>query len=279
MQSVYQYTSYRAYLKDYYLARKAAESGYSFRIMAAQMGFASSNYLKLVMDGLRNLGEESIEKVLDAMGLKKKEREYFVLLIAFEKAKDSSQRDNLYTQICTIRTKRLIESLSSNQLAFYQQWYHPVVRELIEGQSHKCDLATLARRISPPISVPKLKQSVQLLLELKLITIDSAGTYRHGAPAINTADELSSFAVRDYHKKILTLAQDALTQLPAPHREFGALTARVSEQGFKRIKARLQQFRAELLTLITEDSATDRVVQISLQLFPVARIEDNDNQD
>ncbi len=49
--SIYEYDNYRAFLKDMYDYQKAKTTYFSFRYFARKAGYASPNFLKLVIDG------------------------------------------------------------------------------------------------------------------------------------------------------------------------------------------------------------------------------------
>ena len=53
---VFDYLDYRAFLRDHYLDKKQRQ-GLSFRGFSKRAGLKSPNYLKLVIDGQRNLTE------------------------------------------------------------------------------------------------------------------------------------------------------------------------------------------------------------------------------
>ena len=53
--NIYNFSDYRDFLKDRYRQLKEADPVFSFRHFSKQAGFGSPNYLKLVMDGKRNL--------------------------------------------------------------------------------------------------------------------------------------------------------------------------------------------------------------------------------
>ena len=55
---VFDYLNYRAFLRDYYVERKR-KGKVSFRSFSQRAGLKSPNYLKLVMDGERNLGADT----------------------------------------------------------------------------------------------------------------------------------------------------------------------------------------------------------------------------
>jgi uncharacterized protein (TIGR02147 family) len=59
---VFEYLDYRAFLRDIYLAKKAERRGFSFRAFSRRANLRSPNYLKLVMDGERNLSRAMAER-------------------------------------------------------------------------------------------------------------------------------------------------------------------------------------------------------------------------
>src|SRR5688572_23947614 len=88
---VFDYLDYRAFLRDYYTERKARR-GFSFRNFSKRAGLGSPNYLKLVMDGDRNLTNEMAARFAHALGLNSDSANYFVELVRFTQAKTSSER-------------------------------------------------------------------------------------------------------------------------------------------------------------------------------------------
>ena len=58
--NLFRYDDYRKFLKDWYNNAKASRGSFSFRTFSKRAGFKSTNIFKLVMDGDRNLTEESL---------------------------------------------------------------------------------------------------------------------------------------------------------------------------------------------------------------------------
>ena len=61
--SVFDYLSYRAYLRDMYAFLKRARKGFSYRSFSRAAGFKSQSVLKQLIDGERNLADDSIARV------------------------------------------------------------------------------------------------------------------------------------------------------------------------------------------------------------------------
>ena len=59
---VYDFLDYRAYLRAYYEAAKRTQRSFSFRSFSKLAGLRSPNFLKLVIEGERNLGADSVPR-------------------------------------------------------------------------------------------------------------------------------------------------------------------------------------------------------------------------
>ncbi len=78
---VFDYQDYREFLKDWYVTHKAQDKKISFRYLARRAGFRAPNFFKLVMEGNRNIGEDSLHRICDALKLDETERDYFKSLV------------------------------------------------------------------------------------------------------------------------------------------------------------------------------------------------------
>ena len=81
---VFRYLDYRRFLADYYRARKAR--GFSYRAFSRAAGLGAPNYLKLVIDGQRNLTAAMAARFAHACGLSGEGADYFAQLVEFNQA-------------------------------------------------------------------------------------------------------------------------------------------------------------------------------------------------
>lgn len=278
--SIYQFTDYRKYLEAYYLFHKKQESGFSYRAMSQRLGFTSPNYLKLIIDGDRHLGKNAIEKITKGLELKSIESEYFSYLVYFAKAKTEVDRNWYFGQISRLRSGKITTSIENTQLAYYEHWYNCVVRELVAGlKADSIDYGALARQVNPPIHHKQAKQALHLLEELHFIEVDKFGYYRHSSPLINTGNEIASYAVKNYHKEMIEFGKKSIDSFERELREISSVTVKVSEDGFNRLKRRIQEFREEILHMVESDSDVDRVAQLNFQLFPLSSFNTEHNDE
>src|SRR5688572_3603188 len=127
---VFAYLDFRAYLRDYYDARKASSRAFSYRSFSRRAGLTSPNYLKLVIDGSRNLSADMAVRFADACGLKGDDARYFIDLVAFGQAAKPSERERHYARLTSFQRYRSAHRLDLAHAAYFSAWYMPAIREL-----------------------------------------------------------------------------------------------------------------------------------------------------
>lgn len=272
MKSIYTFINYRHYLKAFYEAKKAANKAFSYQTFALCAGFTTKSYLIEIIAGRKSLSKNSIYKVAEAMGLKKKETEYFEALVLFNEAKAIKEREFYFDRIKTLAGKAKAKHIGVDQYRYFSQWYHPVIRELVTMGCFKGDFAQLAKQLKPSISQKQAKESVDLLLSLGLIKKSAGSTYKLSDANVTTGDEVTSLAILKYQQENLGLATQALDTVPVRERDISTLTAGISAECAGILKKEIQLFRKRLIQIIDDDKNPDRVVQINFQFFPVSEM-------
>jgi len=272
--SVFQYLEYRKFLRDWYDAAKATRASFSFRTFSKKAGFSSPNFLKLVMDGKRNLSEESLVKFALALKLNKQETEFFRNLVFFNQAKTHDQKDLYYHRLLQSKKYSQLKPIERNQYEYYSTWYHPAIRELAVSEGFDGSPASIATRLDPPVSVAQVERSLELLEELGFIEKIKDGKYRQQSTLVSTGAEVSSLVIFNYHKLLLDLCKQVMDHLPAARRDVSTLTLGVKKGRIPQLKKKLQEFRQDLLKLVAMDTSPEEVVQINIQLFPLTKAEE-----
>jgi uncharacterized protein (TIGR02147 family) len=275
MNSIYQYTNFRSFLKDFYEEKKSRE-GFTYRDFSKMAGMNSSSWLLHLIKGIKNLSNESIIKISKVLNLSSSEGEYFELLVHFTQAKDNDTKDYFYRKLLACKKSLNMAQISEEQYDYYTKWYHPVVRSLVSKVAFGDDYGLLAARLVPRITGAEAKESVALLAKLGLIKKDDAGNWIQAEPILSTGDEVMSLNIVNYHKQVSKLTENAFDHSTREERDISALTLGISSETFGRIKTRLQSFRKELMEIVKESENPDRVYQLNLQFFPVSRQEVRD---
>lgn len=264
---------YRAYLKDYYAAQKGNNPHFSFRFFARLAGFTSPGYLKMVMDGERNLSPASIGKCVKALKLSMKEASYFEALVLFNQASGDEERDHYFERLSALRPTTRLTGLQKDQLGYFTQKHYVVIREMIALPDFEEDPAWIAKRMNPPIKPKEAEEALQALERLGLIKRDPTGKLVQVDTSLRTDPEVNSIHVFHFHRGMLNDAKEAMLTVPAAGRDITALTIPIPKASLPTIKKRIQEFRESIVHYVNEgDQNFDEVYQLNIQLFPVTRI-------
>lgn len=267
--NLFEYGNYRKYLNDLYDYLKENKSFFSYRYFSKKAGFRAPNVLKLVIEGKRNIATNSIEKFSTALGLTKKESQFFRTLVLFNQAK-STEEKNLYAeQLIKNREFRKVHPLAKEEYSYYSQWYNIPIKELLSIKEFNNDPKEIAHSLIPQISIPDTKQSIEELEKLGLIEIKN-GKIKNKVESVSTGNEVKSSAIFEYHKQMIKKAIESLDLFKGLERDISSITISASEETFKKLKTKIQNFRKELLDLADADKAANRVYQFNFQIFPLS---------
>lgn len=267
---VFQYLDYRAFLHAYYLTKKEGGS-FSHRAFSRRAGLRSPNYLKLVIDGERNLSPEMAERFASACRLKGDAASYFVKLVAFCQARSVDERNGCYQALRAYAPFRKAHALTLAQDRYHSRWYYPAIRELIAAPQFKEDPNWLAAQLIPPTTPAEASEAITTLLELGLAIRDEDGKLRQTARTVCSTAETQTLNLANYHRSMIDRARSSIEQLGPHERSVSSVTLCVGPGWFERYREAIDHFRRDLLEMEASEPEPRQVVQINLQLFPLTR--------
>ena len=267
---VFDYMDYRSYLRDYYVDKKSRGRGFSYRAFSRRAELKSPNYLKMVVDGIRNLTPSMAERFARACNLEGEAAMYFVNLVAFNQSNTAAERNTHYQRLTSSRRYRKAHKLDLAHAAYHSTWYLPAIRELAARPDFSDDPAWIARTLVPQISKTDAKKALDTLLELGMLVRNDDDDVRQGEPLVSTGPETRSLHVANFHRMMMERAKESIDVFPSEDRDISSLTMCLGEDGIRRIKERIQRFRRELLEMSAVEDDPLRVVQVNFQLFPLS---------
>jgi uncharacterized protein (TIGR02147 family) len=269
--SVYDFLDYRAYLRAYYEAAKRQRPSFSFRLFSKLAGLRSPNFLKLVIDGDRNLGAESIGRFAEALGLGAADAEFFADLVALDQAPTLAEKNRAFENIAASRRFRMARRISGELFAYLSHWYNPVVRELAARSDFLEEPRWIAAQLRPNISVSEAAEALRLLMSLELLVKNpDTGRIERGEPTLTTEHEVSALGAAAFHRQMLERAAQAIETVPREQRALSALTVCISPDTVLEVKQRIHQFRESLTELCDADQNGTVVYQLNVQWFPLS---------
>jgi len=269
MESLLEYQDYRLYLADYYEYAKAKYPHFSYRYFSLKVGVKSPVFLKLVIDGKRNLSLNTIQGISEAIGHTQKEAKYFKHLVLFDQAKTTDEKQEHYLLLSEIVGSIKEKTLDYVHFEFLNTWYHPVIRELLTLNQWE-NIADLARQVFPPLNVVQVRESIHFLERTGFVKKDDNGHYHQTEPHLNSGKGVMSIAVRNYHRHMLEHAAQSIDRFDKSHRFVSGATLGVSKTCYEAIELEYRRFREKILKMVAIDSEPDRVIQMALALHPCA---------
>jgi len=266
---VFEYDNYRSYLADTYSYMKTNHNYFSYRYFSRAAGFQSPNFLKLVIDGKRNLTTDSLSKFSKGLKLNKEEYQFFGNLVKFNQADKSEKKSHYAKELFKSKAFRRIYPLKSAESDYYSKWYFIPVRELVASDYFQDDANWIAKQLQPEITPAQASRALHELEALGLIQPDENGRLRQSESAVHSGNEVLSTLISQYHREMLRLAAESMDRFHNLDREISAVTLFLSEENFSKLKEKVQKFRDDLCTEFGSESSPEKIYQIGLQVFPL----------
>lgn len=269
---IFQYESYRNLLSDTVEAWRSAGK-YSTRSFAQQVGLGSSSFLKMVIDGKRNLAPATAWKIAHAFEFRKEEIHFFDLLVRFNQEEDLEQKDRLYRELMTYRSQFFSRGTSDELYVYYSNWFHVALRELLAIESMQSkppeELAALLG-----IGLEEAEQALDRLERLSFIEKKASG-WAAKPELIKTPDELQHLHIRNFHRAMIQLALESVDAVSSEERDLSSLTLPLSRSSYLKVCKMISDLRLQINALYSHDPKAQQVYQINLQVFPLSKAENS----
>lgn len=268
MPDIFQYIDYRKFLADAWAERKAVDPKFSHRFIALRAGFASSGFFARILGGHVNLTPSGALKLAEIFRLGSRETRYLELLVLHSQARGEEEKALFLDRIVSWR-RAAVSRLEDDQISFLRDWRAVGILQALDLVEHVDRHTELGRMFQPRISGRKVAEILDLLRRTGLAKPDERGVWRKTESVLSAGDP-DHEALRTFQKDTIALASEAIDRFPRQSRSISTLTLSLSEAAFDRLRDRLRLLRREALEMARADETPDRVVQINLQMFPLA---------
>ena len=274
-----EYTDFRLYLKDVYNFRRANEGTgfrpYSYSTFSAAADIKSPNYLKLIIDGRRNISEDMINRFARALRLQKTEVEEFRALVRYGQASEPHERNQFLKELADLRARRALSTgeITESNWEKVPGWIGWVLYAMSEQANVNFEPQTLARLFRAKASPDDIRASLRKLTDSGELTRNlETGEVSKGRDLLGSPQDLPVPLIRKLQAELIYLGIESLFRDSPKEREFGAMTLSMTEEEFSQVRFELRQLRKRLQRDILgkrKDTKGDRVYQMNIQLFPL----------
>jgi uncharacterized protein (TIGR02147 family) len=247
---------------------------YSYSDFSAAADIKSPNYLKLVIEGKRNLSHEMAKKFAKALKLDKSQCEEFLALVKFCQEDNPVNRVQYLKELSDLRLKQRLQSgkIKREQLDNLPGWVGWIILHMLDQEGAKLDADSIRSLIPRNLSPTALKEALDQLYRLGLLGKSADGTPIKGRNGLPKTEEIPNILVQKLQSDLVYLGMESLFHDSPYDREFGSLTLSLTEKEFEQFKFELRRLRKKWAhdnALKREESKGERVYQLNMQLFPV----------
>lgn len=273
------YMDFRLFLADFYHFKKESTKRslrpYNYAIFSAAADIKSPNYLKMIIEGKRNLSMDMVAKFAKACGLNKAQSDEFKLLVTFNQAEDPADRNYALKQLSEYRVQQKLKHGEFDRKVFEKvpNWIGWIIYALVDQEGVAFETAKLKELLRGKASESEIDQALKnLLVSGELQKDPETGVIAKGK-ASEAPEEIPSALIRQLQMQLMYLGLESLYQDTPSEREFGSLTLSLTQSEFEDLKFKLRQMRKALHkenSIARMNSKGERVYQLNLQLFPVS---------
>ncbi|MBC7419273.1 MAG: TIGR02147 family protein [Bdellovibrio sp.] len=273
-----EYMDYRLFLADFYLSKKTQTRTsirpYSYAIFSAAADIKSPNYLKMIIEGKRNLSNDMISKFSKACSLNKAQGEEFKLLILFNQAEDPADRNYALKKLSEYRVESKLKLGELDRKVFEKvpNWIGWIIFAMVDQSGVNFKVAQLKELLRGKASETEINHALESLIKSGELVRDENGDIKKGQ-SNEAPEEIPSALVRKLQMQLMYLGLESLYQDSPTEREFGSLTLAMTEKEFEDLKFKLRHLRKSLHkdnSIARMAAKGERVYQLNLQLFPVS---------
>ncbi|MBX3020196.1 MAG: TIGR02147 family protein [Bdellovibrionales bacterium] len=273
------FTDYRVFLKEFYDYKREITKGelrpYGYGTFSAAANIRSPNYLKLIIEGQRNLSIDMAKKFARGLGMGKEETEEFLALVEYTQAIEPLERNRCLKVLSDLRVRQQLKSGEINAETWEKVpgWVTWVLYALTDQAGVKFEPDRLFEMMRGKARPDEIRRSLERLLASGELTKDPlTGEIGKGRELMSGSESVPVALVRKLQAELIYLGLESLFQDQPQDREIGAQTMALTEDEFEVLKFELRQFRkrwAKDVGVARKAIKGNRVFQLNIQLFPV----------
>jgi uncharacterized protein (TIGR02147 family) len=270
--TVFEYTDYRRFLQASYEATKQANPSFSMSAFARKAGFGENSraYLRLVIEGRKNLTSHTIARFASAVGLRGSAAQYFEALVHYNQARSKTDREFYFQRLDQIRPRRRCEQfeLLRSQHEYFSSWHHLVILQLVSLADFREDAEWISRRLRRKVSRSEVTQAIENLVRIGLLRRTAEGRLEQTAKVVKYEGRGRVDVVDHSQGEMIDRAKESLACDPWEKRDMSNVTMCCDRAVFQALKQEIARFREHIIAkFVLPSESPDAVLQLNVQLF------------
>lgn len=252
------YENVAQYLSSVLQQRKDANSAYSLRAFARDLGVAPST-LSEVMSGRKGISRSMVDQIIRKLKLSNEESSFFKLLADPKIKRASNQIEKAKQALEAVRNRKV---LSLEVFQMISEWHHLTLLEALKKDVWRKDLHGVASLLG--ISVETVVASIKRLKKLGLVDANNKTTDGQVA----TVQDTPSQAIRAHHQAILRKALKAIDEQSVDERDLQTSHMIFNRADLPLVKEKIREFQGQLIRDFGSDPVlADDIYCLAIQFF------------
>ena len=156
-------------------------------------------------------------------------------------------------------------------MGLFKGWYYPVIREMSYMKGFKKEPLSIQKQLVFNVPIEKIREAIKYLEENGFLKGSKPNDFKLKVP-----NDIRSFVYKKYYTDIIEKARESVMKLGSNERELFNLTISIGASKYQLAKKMISEFRHTLHdTLANADDDCDRVIQVNMQMFTVAKNKEN----
>jgi uncharacterized protein (TIGR02147 family) len=269
--NIFEYINYRKYLTDWREAEKKANPGLSHEYLNAKLGQNNRTFFSNIESDRKNIGSQTVNKLIALIGLKSIEANYFRALVGHGQSTTDEDKEYYLEQIVTLNNTPYT-IIDKATYSFYKEWYHSSIRALLDVIDTKDDVAQISDLLYSRVTPEQVRDSIKLLKSLGLIAPDKLGFLKPTQKILITKESVRHELLHRFQVANSRLLGEILKKDEPCTHDSTQMAISVSRKGFDRIMKRVNQLRSEIRSIAHKDEEkANRVYKIAIHLYPESK--------
>lgn len=253
---------------DYHLREKSVDSRgrkTTLQRLAKKLGYSSPSSLSMISSGERLPTETLLDALFKEWNISDTDRDRIRLKIEIEqKQRKGKKISHLIAKYNRLTPYHKIDLKNYNVV---RDWHVLVIKLMVGSPNFNEDPVEISQALRKKITPAQAKKALQLLLDTGLLQRDPITQKLVPTEAnTETTHELSSEAIRENHKGMITRALEAVEEQSIQQRHFNTLALQFDSKKMPAAKERILNFINAFNDEFGSDHA-DQVYQLNLQFF------------
>jgi len=261
---------YRLFLNDMFFYLKNEKKYFTQAYFAKMAGLGSNSYLRMVIQGQRNLKVDTLRRFARAFKLDKNESLYFETLALFNQTKSDAEQDEYFELLVKLRPKKALMELSRDEFEYFTERHFVAIREMAALPNFQDDPEWIVQNIRLSISAAEAKHALMVLERLGLLVRKPDGHLTHSFSTLTTQPFIESIEIYRYNRNLMNEVKRAMAELPPQFANVSSVTIPVQSKALQGVNDILQRCREEIAQFVSNfDGDFAEVFQLNMQFYPL----------